>query len=173
MITTSTIYKNSKSIHENGDALDVLLECVDFLEQTGAFVYKNWIDGEVISPPVLEDYYVTFKVMYPKSITPDPDFIPRLIALDCFVEVNKDEYRRIYYERKDNVKFGDIFDKKMSIHEVNVITFKIPQRYLALDGNTLYNIDGEDTYFNDIEAIYNNEAASAAETEDDDFGEDF
>ena len=37
MITTSMIYKNTKRLNDQRGALDIAMECADFLEQTGAF----------------------------------------------------------------------------------------------------------------------------------------
>lgn len=155
MITTSLIYKNTKRLNDNGTLLDVAMECADFLEQTGAFAYKNWEDGEFVSGPYIENYYVTFTLMYPFIKTPDPDFIARIANLDCIVEMHKDEYHRVYYARNEEVKFGDqMFKKNISKHKVWLITIKVPQRFLALDGNTVFNIDGKDVYYDDIDALY-------------------
>ena len=130
------------------------MECVDFLE-AGAFAFKNWEDGEFISGPYIANFYVEFSLMYPKKRTPDPDYIDRLLSLDCIVDMQEDKYKRVYYERNQDVKYGDnMFDKKLSTHKVWIITIKIPQRFLAIDGNTIFNVDGKDIYYDDLEAIY-------------------
>lgn len=166
MITTSMIYKNTKRLNDQQGALDIAMECADFLEQTGAFVYTNWEEGEVVAGPYIKNHYVEITLMYPQKKTPDPDYIMRLTKLDCIVEMTKDEYKRVYYERNPEVKLGDgMFAKKMSTHNVWLINIKIPQRFLVMDGNTVFNIDGRDVYYDDLEAVYDDEAA--ANTEDD------
>lgn len=155
MITTSMIYNNTKRINDDANALDIAMECADFLEQTGAFAFKNWEDGEFISGPYIDSYYVEFTLMYPKKRTPDPDYISRLTALDCFIDMQEDRYKRVYYERNPDIKFGEnMFDRKVSEHIVWLITIKVPQRFLVLDGNTVFNIDGKDVYYDDLESIY-------------------
>lgn len=180
MITTSMIYKNTKRINDDNNALDIAMECADFLEQTGAFAFKNWEDGEFVSGPFIANFYVEFSLMYPKKRTPDPDYIERLTALDCIVEMKEDEYKRLYYERNQEIKFGDqMFEKKVSIHKVWIITIKVPQRFLVLDGNTLFNVDGKDVYYDDLEAVYDEDSAEVTEDTGDisgdgglDFGDD-
>ena len=39
-------------------------------------------------------------------------------------------------------------------HKVWLINIKIPQRFLVMDGNTVFNIDGRDVYYDDLEAVY-------------------
>ena len=41
-------------------------------------------------------------------------------------------------------------------HTVWSITLEIPNRFLPLDGNTTFNIDGEDVNYEDIEVYYDN-----------------
>jgi len=173
MITTSMIYKNTKRLNDQHGALDIAMECADFLEQTGAFAYTNWEDGEVISGPFISNYYVDITLMFPQQKTPDPDYISRLTKLECLVEMTKDEYKRVYYERNENVKFGaEMFSKKVSTHKVWIINIKIPQRYLVLDGNTLFNIDGKDVYYDDLEATYDKDVNTENDNNDDaDMGE--
>lgn len=162
MITTSLIYKNTKQLNDNTSMLDVAMECADFMEQTGAFAYKNWEDGELVDGPFLDRYFVAFTLMYPKKKAPDPDYIARIMKLDCIVKMEKDEYRRVYFERNEDVKFGEqMFTKNIGKHEVWLVHIKIPQRFLILDGNTVFNIDGRDMYYDDIEAVYDNDVSKS------------
>lgn len=173
MITTSMIYKNTKRINDQVGALDIAMECAAFLEQSGAFVYRNWEDGELVGGPLIENYYVGISLMFPSKKTPDPAYIARLTNMDCIVEMNKDHYHRVYYERNTDVKFGEnMFKKLMSKHEVWIINIKIPQRYLVIDGNTIFNVDGRDMYYDDLEATYDEDASTKAEESSGDGGGD-
>ena len=162
MITTSTIYKNTRRVSDEPSKLDAAMEVAGFLEQVGAFAFDNWVDGELVFGPLIEKYYVTVKLMFPKKLPPNPAVFDRLTNLECIVELEKDTYKRVVLV-KDPVRSGiDLgtgngFQKKMFTHEVWVLTLKVPQRYLALDGNTMFTIDGEDIMFNDLEAVYQGE----------------
>lgn len=159
MITTSTIYRNTRRVNEETSKLDAAMEVAGFLEQVGAFAFDNWVDGELVFGPLIEKYYVTVKLMFPQKLPPNPAVFDRLTNLECIVELEKDTYKRVALV-KDNTRSsiemgsGEAFQKQMFTHKVWVLTLKVPQRYLALDGNTMFNIDGEDILFNDLEAIY-------------------
>lgn len=188
MITTSTIYKNTKNVNDNYGKLDAAMEVAAFLEQVGAFAFDNWIDGELVYGPVIEKYYVTIKMMFPKKLPPNPAVFERLTNLECIVELNEDTYKRVALIRDDKVQPLEFsadngFTKKTFEHRVWIVTVRVPQRYLSLDGNTVFNIDGEDIYYSDIEAVYQGEEEaeasaadefggmdSGADEADDDFG---
>lgn len=169
MITTSTIYKNTRNVNENTNKLDAAMEVAAFLEQMGAFAFEHWIDAEVVYGPVIEKFYVTMKLMFPKKMPPDLAVIERLCNLDCIVTLEEDTYKRVVHvrEKSDNDIHGmrtySGFQKKLCEHKVWIIDMKIPQRFLSLDGNTVYNIDGDDILYSDIEAIYDEDVQNSSE----------
>lgn len=181
MITTSTIYKNTKNVNDDYGKLDAAMEVAAFMEQIGAFAFDNWIDGELVFGPQIEKYYVTIKLMFPNKMPPNPAVFERLTNLECMVELEEDTYKRVALIKDDSERPIEYtaeqgFRKKVFEHRVWVVTIRVPQRYLALDGNTMFNIDGEDIQYSDIEAIYQGEeeaeqsAASSMGRGGDDFG---
>lgn len=181
MITTSTIYKNTKNVNDDYGKLDAAMEVAAFMEQIGAFAFDNWLDGELVFGPQIEKYYVTIKLMFPNKMPPNPAVFERLTNLECMVELNEDTYKRVALIKDENVQPFEYttqqgFHKKVFEHKVWIVTIRVPQRYLALDGNTMFNIDGEDILYSDIEAIYQGEeeaeesAASSMDSGGDDFG---
>lgn len=171
VITTSTIYKNTKNVNDDYGKLDAAMEVAAFLEQVGAFAFDNWIDGELVYGPAIEKYYVTIKLMFPKKMPPNPAVFERLTNLECIIEFDEDTYKRVALIRDDNVEpieysADNGFHKKIFEHKVWIVTLRVPQRYLSLDGNTVFNIDGEDIYYSDIEAIYQGEEEAEASAAD-------
>lgn len=162
MITTSTIYKNTKNVNDDYGKLDAAMEVAAFMEQIGAFAFDNWIDGELVFGPQIEKYYVTIKIMFPNKMPPNPAVFERLTNLECMVELEEDTYKRVALVKDDSERPIEYtaeqgFHKKVFEHRVWIVTIRVPQRYLALDGNTMFNIDGEDIQYSDIEAIYQGE----------------
>ena len=157
MITTSTIYSNTKYINDHSNFLDIAMECAAFLEQIGAFAFKNWINGELVQGPVCEKYFVKMKIMFPENMDPDPAVFERLTNIGCKVELKQDIYRRVVNVKTDDddASFSkEGFEKRMFEHNIWIVSLKIPERFLPLDGNTLFKIDDEYIEYNDIEAVY-------------------
>lgn len=157
MITTSYIYKNTKRLTNNASLLDVALECADFLDRMGASSFKNWLNGELVAGAEIKKYHVRTVYMFPQALTPDPDFIERLQAMNCIVDFKADTYNRVDYVRIDDNPESEL-QKKLFKHDVWLIEILIPIKYLALDGNTVFNIDGEDIEYDDIDTVYDSEA---------------
>lgn len=175
MITTSTIYNNTKTVNEHNGMLDMAMEVAAFLDQIGAFAFKNWIDGEVIDGPKRDKFFIKIKLMFPTNVIPDPSVIERLENLKCKTELKKDIYRRVIHVRErdtDQMNNRNGFEKRLVEHNVWVLTLMIPERYLPLDGNTVFKIDDEYHNYNDLEAIYINNEKEQLETEDSDIGGD-
>ena len=175
MITTSTIYKNTKNVNENYGKLDAAMEVAAFMDQIGAFAFDNWIDGELVFGPQVEKYYVTIKLMFPNKMPPNPAVFERLSNLECMIDLEEDTYKRVsLIKNDDNIQPIEYsaqngFQKKVFEHKVWIVTIRVPQRYLALDGNTVFNIEGEDILYSDIEAVYQNEE-EAEESASSEFG---
>ena len=60
------------SISKGNDLMDLLLEFERTLDSTELFAYKNWADGELVSGPKLDRYFITTTWMYPYKRMPDP-----------------------------------------------------------------------------------------------------
>lgn len=181
MINSSTVYRNTRNLDENETLMDVAMECAYFLEQIGALAYQNWDKGEIISGPSVSRFFSTISLMFSSQALPDITVLDRLTAMDCKVSHTTDTYKRVVSYKEDDPNAE--FHQKIINHKVWIVTIKIPNRYLALDGNTVMNIDGEEVYYDDIEIVYNDEAEEAMNQDgdgdafgggmDDDFGGGF
>lgn len=150
MISTSHIYNNTRRLNNDKKMLDVSMDVVRFLDEIGAFAYKNWIYGEVVEGPDVKKYYTYIKFMFPEDLVPDPEVLRRLKKLNCVISLDKDDYKKV------NLVTGDFSNMryKNTMHKVWVVSLEIPNRFLPLDGNTTYNIDGEDINYSEIEVYY-------------------
>ncbi len=82
----SQLDKNIK----RGSALETLMQVDAVLDSLNVYVYKNWIEGEVVDGPHIERYWVTVTLMYPHKLMPDPEGAMRLIDNNCRVYYGKD-----------------------------------------------------------------------------------
>lgn len=168
MINSSVVYRNTKNLDDDASLMDIAMECAYFLEQIGALAYQNWNKGEIVNGPIVTRFYSTVSLMFSCKALPDITVLDRLKSMDCKVSHETDTYRRVvtYKENPDS----DNYMQKVVDHKVWVVTIKIPNRYLALDGNTIMDIDGDDVYYDDIEIIYDGDAEEQLEDGGDDFG---
>lgn len=171
MINSSVVYRNTKNLDDDETLMNVAMECAYFLEQIGALGYRNWDKGEVINGPFVSRFFSTFSLMFSSKALPDTTVLERLKAMDCKVSTETDTYRRVvsYKEHPD----AEEYQQKLVDHKAWIVTIKIPNRYLALDGNTIMNIDGSDVYYDDIEIIYDGDAEEQMDDGGDEFGGDF
>lgn len=170
MIKSSVIYRNTKNLDADTSLMDAAMEAAFFMEELGILAYRNWDKGELVAGPYVTRFHTTVTFMFSIKVLPDLLALDRLKNMDCLVSVAKDVYERIVKEKMDNEL--DYEFKKIK-HNVILITIKIPNRYLALDGNTIMNIDGEDVYYDDIDVIYDGDLTTdgAESTSDGGFGD--
>lgn len=170
MINSSAVYRNTRNLDGDSSLMDVAMECAYFLEQIGALGYRNWDKGEIINGPHVSRFFSTITFMFSSKALPDISVIERLKRMQCKISYETDTYRRVVTYRDDGEENAEYYQKVVD-HKVWLLTIKIPNRYLALDGNTIMSIDGDDIYYDDIEIVYNDEAEEAMnQGGDDDFG---
>lgn len=168
MIKSSTIYRNTKNLNDDVSLMDVAMECAYFLEQLGALAFTNWDKGELVSGPYVDKFFSTITMMFPKDHSPDMTVLERLSQMNCKFSYEQETYRRVisYKENEDDRDYKT----KAVDHHVLLLTIKIPNRYLALDGNTVYNIDGIDVNYEDIDVVYDDVSSQETESSDEDGG---
>lgn len=101
------IIENIDTIYSNNSSLAVLKDFERVLDEMDLYVYKNWIDGELVKGPIVERYWVTSSFMWPYDKMPDPTGGKRLLDYGCKVTYKKDvliEPRKI--ESADDIRPG-------------------------------------------------------------------
>src|SRR5882672_7844492 len=68
--------------------LDVLLGAENVLDSLDVYVYRHWLEGEVIEGPIVRRHWVTFTLLYPYHKMPDPRAALRLLKHGVQVEFN-------------------------------------------------------------------------------------
>lgn len=169
MIKSSVIYRNTKNLDADTTLMDAAMECAFFLEELGILAYRNWDKGEIVAGPYLTRFHTTVTFMFSMKAIPDLLAIDRIKNMDCLTSIKKDTYERVVRKEIGEEQYEMVKVK----HKVLLITIKIPNRYLALDGNTVMNIDGEDIYYEDIDTIYDEDVPTGSDDGGDDFGGGF
>lgn len=124
--------KNKLSyIHSNVNILDLLMEFERTLDSVNLYAYKNWMEGEIVEGPIIDRYWVTVKLMFPKKLMPDPNGGMRLVKLGCKVNFEEDQFKAPVKITGRN-SYADMTKKKakVKIHDVWIVTIVMPKRYL-------------------------------------------
>lgn len=85
------VIRNVDTIYNNNSSLAVLKDFERVLDEMDIYVYKNWLDGELLSGPKISRHWVYAEFMWPKEKMPDPDGAKRLKEIGCRVKFSKDE----------------------------------------------------------------------------------
>lgn len=83
------VIKNIELLFNNNQNYAILKDFERVLDEINLYVYDNWIDGELVSGPIVERYWVTCKFMWPKNQMPDPSGAERLLGYGCKIKYIK------------------------------------------------------------------------------------
>ena len=83
------VIKNVENIYSSNSALSALKDFERVLSEMNMYVYKNWIDGELVSGPIVERHWVKASFMWPHDKMPDPMAAKRLLEYGCQVRYEK------------------------------------------------------------------------------------
>lgn len=84
------VIKNLQTLSENNSAFKVLKDFERVIDELDVYVFKNWLDGELVEGPYVDRYDVTCKFMWPRDQAPDPKGGKRLVDYGCKVVYIKD-----------------------------------------------------------------------------------
>ena len=69
--TETDANENLKRIYSQDQILDSLIEFENIIDSLDIYAFENWIDGEVVSGPHFERYWITIILKYAKSKKPE------------------------------------------------------------------------------------------------------
>lgn len=76
---------------DSNSLLNVMIKMEDFLDSLDLYVYKNWIDGEIVSGPHVTRYWTSMTLMYDYKDMPDPAGALRLMKHGALVKYKQAE----------------------------------------------------------------------------------
>jgi hypothetical protein len=83
------VIKNVETIYSTNSSLSTLKDFERVLDELDMYVYKNWMDGELVEGPTVERHWVSASFMWPKEKMPDPMAAKRLLDYGCRVKYEK------------------------------------------------------------------------------------
>lgn len=150
----SDVIENTKEIMMTDSNLVTLLDFERVLDELDLYVFANWKDGELVSGPTYEKYFISCTFMWPYKKMPDPRGGERLLGYDCEVYYKKDILEvPVKIKDPDDFEPGTKMPKleKMPVWLVTIIMPKklmqeIQQGSLELESATIDLEDVEQAY---------------------------
>jgi len=124
------VIKNLQTISENNSAFGVLKDFERVLDELDIYVFKNWLEGELVSGPHINRYSVRCTFMWDKKEMPDPEGAKRLDDYGCRVFYKKEHVlipRKIKSpgDYRPGTKKG-----KIDAHPVWMVTIDMPKKLM-------------------------------------------
>jgi len=124
------IIKNLQTLTVDDSAFKILKDFERVIDELDIYVYKNWIDGELLAGPDVGRYFVTCKFMWPYKHMPDPAAAKRLDDYGCNIKYDKTHImipRKVHKpsDFRPGTKKG-----KIDAHPVWVVTIEMPKKLM-------------------------------------------
>jgi hypothetical protein len=124
------IIKNLQTLTATDSTFKILKDYERVIDELDLYVYKNWIDGELLAGPEVNRYTVTCKWMWPKEDMPDPSGAERLLEYGCKVTYEKSHImipRKIHdpSDFRPGTKKG-----KIDSHPIWIVEISMPKKLM-------------------------------------------
>jgi hypothetical protein len=124
------VIKNIQTLSENNSAFKVLKDFERVIDELDIYVYKNWIEGELVSGPNVGRYSVTCSWMWQRDEMPDPQGAKRLSDYGCKV-LYKKEHILIPRKIKEPGDYRPGTKKgKIDAHPVWILEITMPKKLM-------------------------------------------
>jgi hypothetical protein len=78
-----------EKLEDSPHLLDLLIQMEDVLDSLDVYVFKNWLDGEIVEGPSVRRYWLDMTLKYPLKKMPDPRAGLRLLKHGVRVDFDK------------------------------------------------------------------------------------
>lgn len=120
-----------KRLRDSDSLTDVLIQMEDFMDGLDIYVFKNWIEGEVVEGPEISRYWTRMTLKYAYDQMPDPSGGLRLLRHGAKISYKKakEEVARDIEDPSDyrpEHKGKPILDTE----EIWLVDIMIPRRFI-------------------------------------------
>jgi len=119
-----------KRLDDSPDLVDIMVSIEDYFDTSNLYVFKNWMDGELIDGPYVEPYWIRVSFKWPYKCMPDPTGGLRLTQHGTKI------FFRIAHENvpqpvksKTDYQPGTVKPKILP-EKIWVVEFLIPRRFI-------------------------------------------
>jgi hypothetical protein len=124
------VIKNLQTLSENQSAFKVLKDFERVLDELDVYVYKNWLEGELVAGPDVSRYSVTCKFMWDRNEMPDPEGGKLLTNYGCEVKYER-TFVMLPRKIKDPSDYRPGTEKgKIDAHPVWIVHIEMPKKLM-------------------------------------------
>lgn len=153
---------NTKKIYMSDSSLDMLLDFERVLDEMDLYSFQNWLDGELVSGPNIERYWVECSFMWPRKKMPDPRGAARLLPYGCKITYAEETVKiPTKIESPEDFRPGTRQGKLVSV-PVWVITIRMPQELVSDIESGSLEIASEEYDLEDIQSAYQQDIDDSA-----------
>lgn len=118
-------------LRDSESLTDVLIQMEDFLDGLDLYVFKNWIEGEVVEGPEITRYWTKMVLKYDYDKMPDPTGGLRLLAHGAYVAYRKDQEERPRDIKSPSDFRSDRHGKPaLDMVDIWLVEIHIPRRFI-------------------------------------------
>jgi hypothetical protein len=145
---------NTKKIYMSDSSLNMLLDFERVLDELDLFSFENWLDGELVTGPNIEKYWVECSFMWPRSKMPDPRGAARLLPYGCKITYAKDTIKiPVKIETPNDFRPGTRKGKMVAV-PVWIINIRMPQELVSDIESGSLEIASEEYDLEEIQSAY-------------------
>lgn len=142
-------------LQESPNLLDTLIQMEDIMDSMDIYVFKNWLDGEIIEGPVVRRYWLDMTLYYPFDTKkpdngmPDPKGALRLIKHDIRIDYERAQ------EADDDFDENDFNEDASQSEEKNtsdwLVRVSIPRRLVVQMASAQHDFYDEEVDIDQVE----------------------
>lgn len=145
---------NTKKIYMSDSSVDMLLDFERVLDEMDLYSFPNWLDGELVSGPSVEKYWIECKFMWPRKKMPDPRGAARLLPYNCKITYAEETIKiPTKIESPSDFRPGTRQGKLVNV-PVWIITIRMPQELVSDIERGSLEIASEDYDIEDVQNAY-------------------
>lgn len=132
-----------KRLSDNHDLVDVMISIEDYLDKNNIYVFKNWIDGELVDGPYVEPYWVKVTFKWDYKNMPDPSAAMRLVPHGTKIFFKKDWQNVPQPIKKPDDYEPGTHKPRIKKERVWLVEMLIPRRFLDEVNDKVMDLYGE------------------------------
>jgi hypothetical protein len=158
---------NTKKIYMSESSLEMLLDFERVLDELDLYSFENWLDGELVSGPNVERYWLECSFMWPKKKMPDPRGAARLLPYNCKITYAEGTIKiPTKIQSPDDFRPGTRQGKLVNV-AVWIVTIRMPQELVSDIERGSLEIASEDYDLEEIQNAYQQDIDDNVYTEKD------
>ena len=139
-----------EKLQDSPNLLDILIQMEDVLDSMDIYVFKNWLEGEVVDGPVVRRYWLDFALKYAPDRMPDPRGALRLLKHGLRVDITraKEEGENLTVLTKQE---GEADPDAETEHDIWLVKISIPRRLVVQMNAADHDFYDEEIDSDDVE----------------------